>query len=396
VFAKKSARSIQLLMSATLSFALTACGGGDDSDPSSGAGASIASECLFNGGTVANGSQVQAYAAAYVAYGSTCTAQTRVCSNGTLSGSYPWGTCQVSDPMSCVFGGNFIANGASVTAYATGYVAAGTACTSQTRVCNNGTLSGSYASSTCVVGTAPVTGSSGSTGASTGSSGSTGTVSTDSAVGLINTIIADAVGLTDLNPYSNSLVLQTLVTSGTSYYITGNANGAQSHLMVSQIGTETFITGTSAEGASTNLTINSVGDMTTITGTSTSGYYENLSIWQNGNMTTITGTSAEGQSESLNIWQNGNTTTISGLGANGTDESLTIMQNSTTTTISGIGVNGLVESLTIMQNGNVTTISGISDQGYSESLTITRNGNITNITGQGPSGYSVNISISVN
>lgn len=47
------------------------------------------------GGTLQSGSGVTAYAAASVAYGNTCSSQTRTCTNGTLSGSYTHASCVV-------------------------------------------------------------------------------------------------------------------------------------------------------------------------------------------------------------------------------------------------------------------------------------------------------------
>ncbi len=51
--------------------------------------------CTFNGATVTHGSSVTAYQASSVAYGSSCVSETRSCSNGTLSGTYAYSTCSV-------------------------------------------------------------------------------------------------------------------------------------------------------------------------------------------------------------------------------------------------------------------------------------------------------------
>ena len=53
------------------------------------------------GGTVANGSSITAYASSTVPYGSSCSSQVRSCSNGTLSGSYTAQSCSVSPPANC-------------------------------------------------------------------------------------------------------------------------------------------------------------------------------------------------------------------------------------------------------------------------------------------------------
>ena len=51
--------------------------------------------CTFNGQTVAHGSSVTAYQSSTVPYGSSCVSQARTCSNGTLSGTYAYSSCAV-------------------------------------------------------------------------------------------------------------------------------------------------------------------------------------------------------------------------------------------------------------------------------------------------------------
>lgn len=98
------------------------------------------------------GGSVTAYQTATVAYGTSCNGQTRTCSSGTLSGSYNFQSCTVNPPANCSLPwGGSLAHGASVTAYASSSVACTTSCSSQTRTCNNGTLSGSYGNQSCVV-----------------------------------------------------------------------------------------------------------------------------------------------------------------------------------------------------------------------------------------------------
>lgn len=58
-------------------------GGGTDSSVS----------CVFNGQAVVNGSSTIAYQSSVVAAGSPCVSETRVCTNGTLSGSYTYAAC---------------------------------------------------------------------------------------------------------------------------------------------------------------------------------------------------------------------------------------------------------------------------------------------------------------
>ena len=106
--------------------------------------------CLFNGQTMAHGQSVTAYATSQVPYGQTCASTTRVCLNGALTGSGTYGTCTPAAPASCLFNGATIASGASTTAYATSTVSYGSTCQSETRTCTNGTLSGSDAYGSCV------------------------------------------------------------------------------------------------------------------------------------------------------------------------------------------------------------------------------------------------------
>lgn len=108
--------------------------------------------CNFNGQTIAHGGSVTAFEAALVGYGATCNPQTRVCTNGVLSGTFTHPSCTVAPPASCTFNGQTIVHGQSITAYLSGSVPYGQACTPQTRTCSNGTLSGSYTNPSCVVG----------------------------------------------------------------------------------------------------------------------------------------------------------------------------------------------------------------------------------------------------
>ncbi|MDG2197239.1 MAG: hypothetical protein P8O70_10185, partial [SAR324 cluster bacterium] len=57
---------------------------------------SAPASCSLNGQTVAHGSTVTAYQASSVAFGNTCTGETRSCSDGNLSGSYTYTNCTVN------------------------------------------------------------------------------------------------------------------------------------------------------------------------------------------------------------------------------------------------------------------------------------------------------------
>ena len=108
--------------------------------------------CSFNGQTVLHNSSVVAYQTFAVPFGSSCQSQSRTCLNGVLSGSNPYSSCRVEPPMGCTFNGQAIAHGGSVTAYRNATVPFGSTCEApETRVCNNGTLSGSYTAPGCNV-----------------------------------------------------------------------------------------------------------------------------------------------------------------------------------------------------------------------------------------------------
>lgn len=110
-----------------------------------------AASCLFNGQTIVSGDTVVAYQNSAVPAGQSCQAETRLCKNGALSGSFNFGSCAVQNPSSCLFDGLTIPSSGSVVAYLTSSVPAGQACQMQSRSCVNGVLSGSYSFSSCVV-----------------------------------------------------------------------------------------------------------------------------------------------------------------------------------------------------------------------------------------------------
>ena len=105
--------------------------------------------CNFAGGTVPDGGSVIAYQSSNVAAGQLCSSQTRFCNNGLLSGSYAYMTCQVQEASDCKLNGNSIANGNSVTTYQSLTVPFGQSCQSELRLCINGALSGTYLFQSC-------------------------------------------------------------------------------------------------------------------------------------------------------------------------------------------------------------------------------------------------------
>ena len=107
--------------------------------------------CSLNGQTVAHGSTITAYQALSVDFGNTCTSETRSCFNGTLSGAYTNTSCTVAAAASCSLNGQTVAHGSTVTAYQALSVDFGNTCTGETRSCFNGNLSGSYTYTNCTV-----------------------------------------------------------------------------------------------------------------------------------------------------------------------------------------------------------------------------------------------------
>lgn len=109
------------------------------------------SACAFGDASIANGDSVTAYEFANVPFGETCQAQERSCSNGVLSGSYAASGCAVQPASTCVFNGATLQNGETVQAYSEDSVRFGQTCSAETRTCNNGVLSGTNTFGTCEV-----------------------------------------------------------------------------------------------------------------------------------------------------------------------------------------------------------------------------------------------------
>ena len=107
--------------------------------------------CLFNGQTIAHGQSAVAFATSTVGFGELCQQESRTCTNGALSGSSQYASCEVAAPASCLFNGQTIAHGQNVMGYLAPSVDAGSTCKQETRTCENGSLSGSYFFSSCVV-----------------------------------------------------------------------------------------------------------------------------------------------------------------------------------------------------------------------------------------------------
>lgn len=107
---------------------------------------SLPASCLFNGQTLASGSSVLAYQNSNVAFGESCQMEYRHCENGQLSGSYNYGSCTINEASGCLFNGQTLAHGQTVSAYLN---SSGSNCDTEIRTCNNGQLSGSYSYASC-------------------------------------------------------------------------------------------------------------------------------------------------------------------------------------------------------------------------------------------------------
>ncbi|BBL77063.1 hypothetical protein [Methylomagnum ishizawai] len=101
------------------------------------------------GGTLASGQSVAAYQSAS---SDDCAAiqETRTCEDGTLSGSYTEQTCATTPKACALPWGDILPSGESVTAYQSATSAdCESAANTETRICDNGTLSGSFANQSC-------------------------------------------------------------------------------------------------------------------------------------------------------------------------------------------------------------------------------------------------------
>jgi uncharacterized protein YjbI with pentapeptide repeats len=106
-----------------------------------------AASCLFNGQTIASGQTVVEYQVRSAADAQTCRAHsaTFTCENGRLPGTsqFPFASCSVVAPASCLFNGQTIANGQTVPGYAASTLHEGGVCSSFPLKCQNGSMPGS-------------------------------------------------------------------------------------------------------------------------------------------------------------------------------------------------------------------------------------------------------------
>lgn len=124
----------------------------------------ISCEVPWSHAAMKPGETVTAYQAATVPYGQTCATEVRTCTPDTMSltGSYTYQNCTTGQGLDCPlpWGGTISSTSSpiapstsstSVIAYQSSTVPYGTACASETRVCMNGSLSGSYTKTSCSV-----------------------------------------------------------------------------------------------------------------------------------------------------------------------------------------------------------------------------------------------------
>lgn len=108
-------------------------------------------DCSFNGKIIVSGASFQAYLEESVPYDQSCTKQTRLCTDGVLSGSFTFASCSPEPRKSCLFNGKTILDGQSINAFEEQSVTSDQICTSESRQCTDGVLSGSYLYSSCFV-----------------------------------------------------------------------------------------------------------------------------------------------------------------------------------------------------------------------------------------------------
>lgn len=112
--------------------------------------------CLIDGRTIPSGGSIKTYSSATVGYGRNCEeiSQVRTCTNGVLTGSFTFGSCVTERPKDCTLNGTIIANGQSKRYYREAVVPFLGNCAAELRVCTDGTLSGSFVQTSCTPATA--------------------------------------------------------------------------------------------------------------------------------------------------------------------------------------------------------------------------------------------------
>lgn len=127
-------------------FSTTTAGPPDTSGPSIPPGGC---EAPF-GDPLQDGQSIQAYFSDIVAFGAQCVAETRTCSDGSLSGSSIHQECEVAEGAACSLPwGATLSHEAVREAFLEPNVAWSSTCVAENRECYDGTLSGSYSYPAC-------------------------------------------------------------------------------------------------------------------------------------------------------------------------------------------------------------------------------------------------------
>lgn len=106
-----------------------------------------ARDCSLDGTTIKSGESITAYKTPEVK-DTACISETRTCTNGTLSGSGSYWAARCTANCTTPWSSSVVAGG-TVTAYETSSVEYGGTCVSENRMCTNGTLSGTYRNPKC-------------------------------------------------------------------------------------------------------------------------------------------------------------------------------------------------------------------------------------------------------
>ena len=152
----KSARFILLSWSLlTVGLLFQNCSGGFEVVSGNVLALSSKSEmsCNFNGQIIASGSSVKAFQVGSVPVGSLCVSELRLCTDGSLDGTYTVGNCAVGAPASCAFNGQTLASGSKAPGFTAAMVPYGKLCTSvaTTATCTNGSVNPVPVYPTCSV-----------------------------------------------------------------------------------------------------------------------------------------------------------------------------------------------------------------------------------------------------
>ncbi len=107
---------------------------------------------LPNGTTVGHNTQWLLYEESPPPLGEQCNSELRVCNNGTLSGSFEFDSCTEDDFQYCTLpNGEILEHNNSIILYENEQVLFGENCNSQKRTCFDGELNGSYEYDSCIV-----------------------------------------------------------------------------------------------------------------------------------------------------------------------------------------------------------------------------------------------------